>query len=87
MTHLAASPLAVRQQVLQRLGAFESTVFETRVMPRAPPHRALDLDVTLYPGTEETVVNAQMQLAILLGRKQNRRGKGRNTMANNACIE
>ena len=49
--HLETSSPAVRQEVLQRLEEFESTVFETRVMPRAPPHRTLDLDVTLYPGT------------------------------------
>jgi len=51
-THLAEETLATREEVLLCLGVFESTVFETRVMPRAPPHRALDLDVTLHAGTE-----------------------------------
>lgn len=49
--HLSDSSAGLRSEVLQRLGKFEDTVFETRVMPRAPPHRVLDLDVTLLPGT------------------------------------
>lgn len=38
--------------VVQRLRAFEGDVFETRSMPRLPPFRQLDLDITVRPGSE-----------------------------------
>ncbi len=38
------------EAVLQRLRAFESTVFETRTMPRLSPRRQLDLDITEVAG-------------------------------------
>lgn len=38
--------------MVQRLRAFEGDVFETRSMPRLPPFRQLDLDITVRPGSE-----------------------------------
>jgi hypothetical protein len=35
------------EAVVARLCSFEADVFETRSMPRAPPHRPIDLDITL----------------------------------------
>ena len=39
------------EAVLARLRVFESDVFETRTMPRLPPLRELDLDITERPGS------------------------------------
>ena len=49
-THLAHLPAKDVEAILQRLRVFEPDVFETRTMPRAPPYRAIDLDITLRPG-------------------------------------
>lgn len=38
------------QSVVDRLRVFEKDVFETRSMPRLPPRRQLDLDITEIPG-------------------------------------
>ena len=40
-------PDAMIEQIVQRLRGYETDVFETRTMPKAPPHRRVDLDVTL----------------------------------------
>lgn len=50
--HLAHLPAAEIEAIVQRLQGFESDVFETRSMPRAPPYRPIDLDITLRPGSE-----------------------------------
>ena len=34
------------EEILTLLGGFESTVFETRAMPRMPPKHQLDMDIT-----------------------------------------
>ena len=47
--HLAHLPAAEIEAIVQRLQGFESDVFETRSMPRAPPYRPIDLDITLRP--------------------------------------
>ena len=49
--HLAHLPDHQVEDVLARLRVFESDVFETRVMPRLPPIRELDLDITERPGS------------------------------------
>ena len=49
-THLAHMPEAVREGVIQRLRTYESTVFETRKLPRLAPRRGLDMDITEYSG-------------------------------------
>jgi len=36
-------------EILTLLGGFESTVFETRAMPRMPPPHQLDMDITETP--------------------------------------
>ena len=46
-TQLAHLPSATRDAVLARLRQFEPDVFESRTMPRPPPRRQVDLDVTL----------------------------------------
>ena len=45
-TQLAHLPLEQVDEILTLLGGFESTVFETRAMPRMPPPRQLDMDIT-----------------------------------------
>ena len=49
--HLSHLPAQQVEDVLKRLRVFEPDVFETRVMPRLPPHRELDLDITERPGS------------------------------------
>ena len=49
LSHLSADRI---DSVLQRLRVFEDDVFETRTMPRLPPHRQLDLDITEVPGSK-----------------------------------
>ena len=49
--HLSHLPDQQVEDVLARLRVFESDVFETRVMPRLPPRRELDLDITERPGS------------------------------------
>ena len=45
-TQLAHLPTPQVDEILTLLGGFESTVFETRAMPRMPPKRQLDMDIT-----------------------------------------
>jgi len=44
--------LSVKKQedILTLLRGYEDTVFETRTMPRMPPRRELDMDITETPG-------------------------------------
>ena len=49
LSHLSEDRI---NSVLQRLRVFEDDVFETRTMPRLPPHRQLDLDITEVPGSK-----------------------------------
>ena len=46
-TQLAHLPLEQVDEILTLLGGFESTVFETRAMPRMPPPCQLDIDITI----------------------------------------
>ena len=48
-TQLEHLPLEQVDEILTLLGGFESTVFETRAMPRMPPPRQLDMDITETP--------------------------------------
>ncbi len=48
--HLAHLPPEEVDAVVERLQQYECDVFETRSMPRAPPHRSIDLDITIRPG-------------------------------------
>jgi len=48
-TQLAHLPLEQVDEILTLLGGFESTLFETRAMPRMPPPRQLDMDITETP--------------------------------------
>jgi len=48
-TQLAHLPPEQVDKILTLLGGFESTVFETRAMPRMPPPRQLDMDITETP--------------------------------------
>jgi len=45
-TQLAHLPTQQVEAILSLLGGFEKTVFETRTMPRMPPVRQLDMDIT-----------------------------------------
>jgi len=45
-TQLAHLPTQQVEDILSLLGGFEKTVFETRTMPRMPPVRQLDVDLT-----------------------------------------
>jgi len=45
-TQLAHLPTQQVEDILSLLGGFEKTVFETRTMPRIPPVRQLDMDIT-----------------------------------------
>ena len=45
--HLAHLPATQVEEVLSCLRDFQHDVFEDRVMPRLPPYRELDLDITL----------------------------------------
>ena len=45
-TQLAHLPTQQVEDILSLLGGFEQTVFETRTMPRMPPVRQLDMDIT-----------------------------------------
>ena len=49
-TNLAHMSETVREGVIHRLRNYESTVFETRKLPRLAPHRGLDMDITEYSG-------------------------------------
>ena len=69
-------PDAMIEQIVQRLRAYEIDVFETRTMPRAPPHRKVDLDVTLrdaepvyrrpYPVAAHHMQELDRQIKVLL---------------------
>jgi len=48
-TQLAHLPPDQVDRILKLLGGFESTVFETRAMPRMPPPRQIDMDITETP--------------------------------------
>ena len=48
-TQLAHLPLEQVDEILTLLSGFESTVFETREIPRMPPPRQLDMDITETP--------------------------------------
>jgi len=39
-----------QEDILTLLRGYEDTVFETRTMPRMPPRRELDMDITETPG-------------------------------------
>jgi len=39
-----------QEDILTLLRSYEDTVFETRTMPRMPPLRELDMDITETPG-------------------------------------
>jgi len=45
-TQLAHLPAQQVEDILSLLGGFEKTVFETRTIPRMPPVRQLDMDIT-----------------------------------------
>jgi len=45
-TQLVHLPAQQVEDILTLLGGFENTVFETRTMPRMPPVRQLDMDIT-----------------------------------------
>ena len=45
-TQFAHLPTQQVEDILSLLGGFEKTVFETRTMPRMPPVRQLDMDIT-----------------------------------------
>jgi len=45
-TQLAHLPAQQVEDILSLLGGFEKTVFDTRTMPRMPPVRQLDMDIT-----------------------------------------
>ena len=69
-------PPDLLQQVVGRLQGYEHDVFESRTMPRAPPHRKLDLDITLrddepcykrpYPVAAHHMAELDRQIAVLL---------------------
>jgi len=42
--------LQKQEDILTLLQGYEATVFETRTMPRMPPRRELDMDITETPG-------------------------------------
>jgi len=46
LAHLAPDQV---DEILTLLGGFKSAVFETRGMPRMPPPRQLDMDITETP--------------------------------------
>jgi len=48
-TQLAHLPLEQVDEILTLLSGLESTVFETRAMPRMPPPHQLDMDITEMP--------------------------------------
>ena len=50
--HLGHLEDSMVESVVARLRSFEADVFETRSMPRAPPHRPIDLDITLRQDAE-----------------------------------
>ena len=50
--HLAHLPSTEVDAVVERLKHYECDVFETRSLPKAPPFRSIDLDITIRPGCE-----------------------------------
>ena len=50
--HLAHLPSAEVDAVVGRLQSYEDDVFETRSLPKAPPYRSIDLDITIRPGCQ-----------------------------------
>jgi hypothetical protein len=50
--HLGHLGDSMVESVVARLRSFEADVFETRSMPRAPPHQPIDLDITLRQDAE-----------------------------------
>jgi len=60
-TQLAHLPPEQVDEILTLLGGFESTVFETRVMPRMPPPRQLDMDITETPDARPVAVRHYAQ--------------------------
>jgi len=76
-TQLAHLPLEQVDGILTLLGGFESTVFETRAIPRTPPPRQLDMDITEtpdarpvamrhYPVTPQHMTELDRQIKVLL---------------------
>jgi hypothetical protein len=69
-------PDTMIEQIVRRLRDYEIDVFETRTMPRAPPHRKVDLDVTLrdaepvyrrpYPVAAHHMQELDRQIKVLL---------------------
>ena len=76
-TQLAHLPAQQVEDILTLLGGFEDTVFETRTMPRMPPVRQLDMDITEttearpvairhYPVAPQHMLELERQIKALL---------------------